>query len=135
MSATKTADGGRICCGEAAASYCVACDASRFVGFARRAGIGDLDGGRITGYATAYFSGAWGGRFVSVLGDATGGRWSGRVKFSLWQPEDRVDGLVIHGRRGGRGAVPFRPGRSRLRMGISSFFSHATGAGCGRMWG
>jgi translocation and assembly module TamB len=80
--------------------------------------------------ATAYFQRRVGREIVSVLGDATGGRVEvGGVKFSLWHLKIEVDGLVIHGTEGPGEAPYLSAGKVEVRMGISSFFSHATGAG------
>jgi translocation and assembly module TamB len=67
---------------------------------------------------------------VSVLGDATGGRVEVRgVQFSLWRLKIDVDGLVIHGTEGPGEAPYITAEKIEVRVGISSFFSHATGAG------
>ena len=50
-------------------------------------------------------------------------------KFSLWYLRVEVDGLVIHGMEG-PGETPYLSAKKvEVRVGISSFFSHATGAG------
>ncbi len=67
---------------------------------------------------------------VSVLGDATGGRVEVRgIQFSLWRLRIEVDGLVIHGTEGPGEAPYLTAEKVEVRVGISSFFSHATGAG------
>ncbi len=87
--------------------------------------------GGITWYtATAYFQRRVGREIVSVLGNATGGRVEvGGVKFSLWHLKIEVDGLVIHGTEGPGEAPYLSAEKIEVRVGISSFFSHATGAG------
>ena len=87
--------------------------------------------GGITWYtATAYFQRLVGREIVSVLEDATGGRVEVRgVKFSLWRLKIDVDGLVIHGTEGPGEAPYVSAEKIEVRVGISSFFSHATGAG------
>ena len=87
--------------------------------------------GGITWYtATAYFQRRVGREIVSVLGNATGGRVEvGGVKFSLWHLKIEVDGLAIHGTEGPGEAPYLSAGKVEVRVGISSFFSHATGAG------
>ena len=67
---------------------------------------------------------------VSVLEDATGGRVELRaVHLSLWQLKIAVDGLVIHGTEA-MGEAPFLTiERVEVRVGIGSFFEHATGIG------
>jgi translocation and assembly module TamB len=80
--------------------------------------------------ATAYFQRLVGREIVSVLEDATGGRVELRgVKFSLWHLKIEVDGLVIHGTEGPGEAPYLSAEKVEVRVGISSFFSHATGAG------
>ncbi len=67
---------------------------------------------------------------VSVLEDATGGRVEvGGVKFSLWHLAIEVDGLVIHGTEAPGEAPYLSADRVLVRLGISSFFSRASGAG------
>jgi translocation and assembly module TamB len=87
--------------------------------------------GGITWYtATAYFQRLVGREIVSVLEDATGGRVEVRgVQFSLWRLKIDVDGLVIHGTEGPGEAPYVSAEKIEVRVGISSFFSHATGAG------
>jgi translocation and assembly module TamB len=71
-----------------------------------------------------------GREIVSVLEDATGGRVEVHgVKFSLWHLGVEVDGLVIHGLEGPGEAPYLAADKIELRVGISSFFSHASGAG------
>jgi len=67
---------------------------------------------------------------VSVLGDATGGRVELRgIHFSLWRLRIVADGLVIHGLEA-PGEVPFLAAdKVELRVGIGSFFAHASGIG------
>jgi translocation and assembly module TamB len=80
--------------------------------------------------ATAYFQRRVGREIVSVLEDATGGRVEVRgVQFSLWRLKIDVDGLVIHGTEGPGEAPYLTAEKVEVRVGISSFFSHATGAG------
>jgi translocation and assembly module TamB len=80
--------------------------------------------------ATAYFQRLVGREIVSVLEDATGGRVELRgVRFSLWRLKIEVDGLVIHGTEGPGEAPYLSAEKVEVRVGISSFFSHATGAG------
>jgi translocation and assembly module TamB len=80
--------------------------------------------------ATAYFQRLVGREIVSVLEDATGGRVEVRgVRFSLWRLKIEVDGLVIHGTEGPDEAPYITAEKIEVRVGISSFFSHATGAG------
>jgi translocation and assembly module TamB len=100
-------------------------------GFAGALALVILLVGGITWYtATAYFQRRVGREIVSVLGDATGGRVEvGGVKFSLWHLKIEVDGLVIHGTEGPGEAPYLSAGKVEVRVGISSFFSHATGAG------
>jgi translocation and assembly module TamB len=87
--------------------------------------------GGITWYTTtAYFQRRVEREIVSVLGDATGGRVEMRgVRFSLWHLTIEVDGLVIHGTEGPGEAPYLSAEKIEVRVGISSFFSHATGAG------
>jgi len=67
---------------------------------------------------------------VSVLEDATGGRVELRhVYFSLWRLRIAVDGLVIHGTEAAREAPFLSVEKVELRVGIGSFFAHATGIG------
>ena len=100
-------------------------------GFAGALALVILLVGGITWYtATAYFQRRVGREIVSVLGDATGGRVEVRgVKFSLWRLKIEVDGLVIHGTEGPGEAPYLSAEKIEVRVGISSFFSHATGAG------
>jgi translocation and assembly module TamB len=80
--------------------------------------------------ATAYFQRLVGREIVSVLEDATGGRVELQgVRFSLWHLSVEVDGLVIHGTEGPGEAPYLTTEKIEVRVGISSFFSHATGAG------
>jgi translocation and assembly module TamB len=80
--------------------------------------------------ATAYFQRLVGREIVSVLEDATGGRVELRgVRFSLWRLKIEVDGLVIHGTEGPGEAPYLSAEKVEVRVGISSFFSHATGMG------
>jgi translocation and assembly module TamB len=80
--------------------------------------------------ATAYFQRRVGREIVTVLEDATGGRVELRgVRFSLWRLKIEVDGLVIHGTEGPGEAPYLSAEKVEARAGISSFFSHATGAG------
>jgi translocation and assembly module TamB len=87
--------------------------------------------GGITWYtATAYFQRLVRREIVSVLEDATGGRVEVRgVRFSLWRLKIDVDGLTIHGTEGPGEAPYLSAEKVEVRVGISSFFSHATGAG------
>jgi translocation and assembly module TamB len=87
--------------------------------------------GGITWYmTTAYFQRRVEREIVSVLENSTGGRVEVRgVQFSLWHLMVEVDGLVIHGTEGPGEAPYFSTERIEVRVGISSFFSHATGAG------
>jgi translocation and assembly module TamB len=80
--------------------------------------------------ATAYFQRLVRREIVSVLEDATGGRVEVRgVRFSLWRLKIDVDGLAIHGTEGPGEAPYITAEKIEVRVGISSFFSHATGAG------
>ncbi|MGA2438180.1 MAG: translocation/assembly module TamB, partial [Acidobacteriaceae bacterium] len=80
--------------------------------------------------ATAYFQRRVAREIVSVLGNATGGRVEVRgVQFSLWRLKIEVDGLVVHGTEGPGEAPYMAAEKVEVRVGISSFFSHATGAG------
>jgi translocation and assembly module TamB len=65
-----------------------------------------------------------------VLEDATGGRVELQdVHFSLWRLKIVVDGLVIHGTEA-VGEAPYLAAQSvEVRVGIGSFFAHATGIG------
>jgi len=67
---------------------------------------------------------------VSVLEDATGGRVELRaVNLSIWQLKIAANGLVIHGTEA-TGEAPFLAvERVEVRVGIGSFFAHATGIG------
>jgi translocation and assembly module TamB len=87
--------------------------------------------GGITWYTTtAYFQRRVEREIVSVLENSTGGRVEVRgVQFSLWHLMVEVDGLVIHGTEGPGEAPYFSTEKIEVRVGISSFFSHATGAG------
>jgi translocation and assembly module TamB len=89
-----------------------------------------LAGGITWVTATAYFQRLVGREIVSVLEDATGGRVELRgVRFSLWRLKIEVDGLVIHGTEGPGEAPYLAAEKVEVRVGISSFFSHATGVG------
>jgi translocation and assembly module TamB len=80
--------------------------------------------------ATAYFQRRVAREIVSVLGNATGGRVEVRgVQFSLWRLKIEVAGLVVHGTEGPGEAPYMAAEKVEVRVGISSFFSHATGAG------
>jgi translocation and assembly module TamB len=71
-----------------------------------------------------------GREIVSVLEGATGGRVEVHgVKFSLWHLAMEADGLVIHGLEGPGEAPYLAADKIELRVGISSFFSHASGVG------
>ena len=64
------------------------------------------------------------------LENSTGGRVEVRgVRFYLWHLRVEVDGLVIHGTEGPGEAPYLTAEKIEVRVGISSFFSHATGAG------
>ena len=79
---------------------------------------------------TADFQQRVGREIVSVLENATGGRVELRgVQFSLWHLAIEVDGLVIHGLEGPGEAPYLSADKVQVRLGISSFFSHASGAG------
>ncbi|MGP8259103.1 MAG: translocation/assembly module TamB domain-containing protein [Acidobacteriaceae bacterium] len=79
---------------------------------------------------TAYFQRRVEREIVSVLEDSTGGRVEVRgVQFSLWHLRIEVDGLVIHGTEGPGEAPYLSAEKTELRVGISSFFVHATGIG------
>jgi len=79
---------------------------------------------------TAYFQRRVEWEIVSVLEDSTGGRVEVRgVQFSLWHLRIEVDGLVIHGTEGPGEAPYLSAEKTELRVGISSFFVHATGIG------
>ncbi len=71
-----------------------------------------------------------GREIVSVLEDATGGRVELRgVRFRLWRLTIGVDGLTIHGLEGPGEAPYLSAEKVELRVGIGSFFTHATGIG------
>ncbi len=71
-----------------------------------------------------------GREIVSVLEDATGGRVEVQgVHFGLWRLRIEVDGLVIHGTEGAGEAPYLSAEKIEVRLGISSFFSHASGVG------
>ncbi len=79
---------------------------------------------------TAYFQRRVEREIVSVLENSTGGRVEVRgVRFYLWHLRVEVDGLVIHGTEGPGEAPYLTAEKIEVRVGISSFFSHATGAG------
>jgi translocation and assembly module TamB len=76
------------------------------------------------------FQGRVGREIVSVLEDATGGRVEVRgVKFALWQLTIDVNGLVIHGLEAPGEAPYLSADTIEVRIGISSFFSRASGVG------
>jgi len=80
--------------------------------------------------STAYFAQRVKLEMVSVLESSTGGRVEVRgVQFSLWHLRIEADGLVIHGTEGPSEAPYLSAEKVEVRVGISSFFSHATGAG------
>jgi translocation and assembly module TamB len=85
----------------------------------------------VTWYTTtADFQQRVGREIVSVLENATGGRVELRgVQFNLWHLAIEVDGLVIHGLEGPGEAPYLSADKVQVRLGISSFFSHASGAG------
>ena len=71
-----------------------------------------------------------GREIVSVLGDATGGRVElGGVQFSLRHLSIEVDGLVIHGLEAPGEAPYLSADKVFVQVGISSFFSRASGVG------
>jgi translocation and assembly module TamB len=79
---------------------------------------------------TGDFQGRVGREIVSVLGDATGGRVEvSGVKFSLWHLAIEVDGLVIHGLEGPGEAPYLSADKIEVRVKITSFIAHTTGAG------
>ena len=79
---------------------------------------------------TGDFQGRVGREIVSVLEDATGGRVEVHgVKFALWRLTIDVDGLVIHGLEGPGEAPYLSADKIEVRIGISSFFSRASGVG------
>ena len=76
------------------------------------------------------FQGRVGREIVSVLEDATGGRVEVRsVKLALWHLTVDVDGLVVHGLEGPGEAPYLSADKIEVRIGISSFFSRASGVG------
>jgi len=76
------------------------------------------------------FHGRVGKEIVSVLEDATGGRVEVHgVEFALWRLTVDVDGLVIHGLEGPGEAPYLSADKIEVRIGISSFFSRASGVG------
>lgn len=87
--------------------------------------------GGVTWYTTtADFQRRVSREIVSVLEDATGGRVELRdVRFSLWKLKIAVDGLIIHGLEGASEAPYLSANKIEVRVGISSFFSHASGRG------
>jgi translocation and assembly module TamB len=71
-----------------------------------------------------------GREIVSVLEDATGGRVEVQgVRFALWHLTIDVEGLVIHGLEGPGEAPYLSVDKVEVRIGISSFFSRASGTG------
>ena len=71
-----------------------------------------------------------GREIVSVLGDATGGRVElGSLHFSLRRLSIEVDGLVIHGLEPPGEAPYLSADKVFVQVGISSFFSRASGVG------
>ena len=71
-----------------------------------------------------------GREIVSLLGDATGGRVElGSVHFSLRRLSVEVDGLVIHGLEAPGEAPYLSADKVFVQIGISSFFSRASGVG------
>jgi translocation and assembly module TamB len=76
------------------------------------------------------FQGRVGKEIVSMLEDATGGRVEVHgVKLALWRLTIDVNGLVIHGLEGPGEAPYLSADKIEVRVGISSFFSRASGAG------
>ncbi|HEY4381486.1 MAG TPA: translocation/assembly module TamB domain-containing protein [Acidobacteriaceae bacterium] len=69
-------------------------------------------------------------KIVSVLEDATGGRVEvGALEFSLWHLAIDVNGFVIHGLEAPGEAPYLSADAVRVRLGITSFFSRASGPG------
>jgi translocation and assembly module TamB len=87
--------------------------------------------GGFTWYTTTDdFRSRVGGEIVSVLENATGGRVELRgIQFSLWHLRIEADGLVIHGTEAPGEAPYLSADKVLVRLGISSFFSHASGTG------
>jgi translocation and assembly module TamB len=85
----------------------------------------------ITWYTTtANFQQRVSREIVTVLSDATGGRVEVRgVHFWLWRLKIEVNGLVIHGLEPAGQAPYLSAEKIQVRVGISSFFSHASGTG------
>jgi translocation and assembly module TamB len=79
---------------------------------------------------TSDFQHRVGREIVSVLEDATGGRVELHgVRFSLWHLAVEADDLVIHGTEASGEAPYLSADKILVRLGISSFFSHASGVG------
>ena len=92
--------------------------------------VGAVLGGLTWYTSTADFQRRVGGEIVTVLENTTGGRVELRgVQFSLWHLSVEVDGLVIHGLEGPGEAPYLSADKLQVRLGISSFFSHASGVG------
>ncbi len=87
-------------------------------------------GGLVWYSTTADFQHRVGKEIVKVLEDATGGRVEVHgVAFSLRHLSIEVDGLVIHGLEGPGEAPYLSADKIQVRVKITSFFAHTTGAG------